>query len=274
MKRSLIAAGAITAALALGLTGCAGTSSSSPTSGSTDGAKTTLRISVWNYAQTPEFKALFDAFEKANPNITIQPVDILAANYEDKVTTMLAGGDTTDIITVKNLTDYSGYAQKKQFIDVSDIAKSLPADKIPALSNYKYDGKTYAIPYRQDFNVLYYNKAMFKKAGLSDPTNLTWDEFASDAKKLTTGDGASKVYGAYIHTWNSMVQGIAAAQTGHNLNTPSYSWMKDQYNLTLGMQSAGTTMNWATANSQQVQYKDVWVDAAPADDNLRTVKSP
>ncbi|MGN6199369.1 ABC transporter substrate-binding protein [Humibacter sp.] len=258
MKRSLIAAGAITAALALGLTGCAGTSSSSPTSGSTDGAKTTLRISVWNYAQTPEFKALFDAFEKANPNITIQPVDILAANYEDKVTTMLAGGDTTDIITVKNLTDYSGYAQKKQFIDVSDIAKSLPADKIPALSNYKYDGKTYAIPYRQDFNVLYYNKAMFKKAGLSDPTNLTWDEFASDAKKLTTGDGASKVYGAYIHTWNSMVQGIAAAQTGHNLNTPSYSWMKDQYNLTLGMQSAGTTMNWATANSQQVQYKDVF----------------
>ena len=202
MKRSLIAAGAITAALALGLTGCAGTSSSSPTSGSTDGAKTTLRISVWNYAQTPEFKALFDAFEKANPNITIQPVDILAANYEDKVTTILAGGDTTDIITVKNLTDYSGYAQKKQFVDVSALAKSLPSEKIPALSNYKFDGATYAIPYRQDFNVLYYNKTMFKDAGIADPENLTLDEVDADTKKPTKGDGAAKLKGAYIHTRN------------------------------------------------------------------------
>jgi multiple sugar transport system substrate-binding protein len=257
MKRSLIAAGAIAAALALALSGCAGTSSSS-TGGSTSAGKTTLRVSVWNYAQTPEFKALFDAFHKANPNITIQPVDILAANYEDKVTTMLAGGDTTDVITVKNLIDYSGYAQKKQFVDVSGIAKSLPGDKIPALSNYDFKGTTYAIPYRQDFNVLYYNKTMFKNAGLPDPENLSWKEFAADAAKLTSGDGGSKVYGAYIHTWNSMVQGIAAAQTGSNPNTPSYDWMKDQYNLTLGMQKDGTIMNWATANSQQVQYKDVF----------------
>jgi len=171
---------------------------------------------------------------------------------------MLAGGDTTDIITVKNLTDYSGYAQKKQFVDVSDIAKSLPGDKIPALSNYDFKGTTYAIPYRQDFNVLYYNKTMFHDAGLPDPADLTWKEFAADAAKLTSGDGGSKVYGAYIHTWNSMVQGIAAAQTGNNPNTPSYDWMKDQYNLTLGMQKDGTIMNWATANSQQVQYKDVF----------------
>ncbi|NNC13892.1 sugar ABC transporter substrate-binding protein [Planctomonas sp. JC2975] len=256
MKRSLIAAGAVIAAAALALSGCAGTASD--TSASSTPGKTTLRVSVWNYAQTPEFKALFDAFHKANPNITIQPVDILAANYEDKITTMLAGGDTTDIITVKNLTDYSGYAQKQQFVDVSDIAKSLPSDKIPALANYDFKGKTYAIPYRQDFNVLYYNKTMFKDAGVADPTNLTWKEFAADAAKLTKGDGASKVYGAYIHTWNSMVQGIAAAQTGNNPNDPSYDWMKDQYNLTLGMQNAGTIMNWATANSQQVAYKDVF----------------
>ena len=256
MKRSLIAAGAITAALALALSGCAGTSSSS---GSTAGAKTTLRISVWNYKQTPEFKALFTAFEKANPDITIQPVDILAANYEDKVTTMLAGGDTTDIITVKNLTDYAGYAAKKQFLSLNEVAKSLPADKIPALSQYDYKGTTYAIPYRQDFSVLFYNKTMFKDAGVAEPTNLTWKEFAADAAKLTTGSGDSKVYGAYIHTWNSMVQGIAAAQTGGNPNDPSdYSWMKNQYDTTLAMQKAGTIMDWSTANSQQTSYQNMF----------------
>ena len=113
-RRSLIAVGALVAASALALSGCAGTSGSSGDS-SSGSKKTTLRVAVCSYAQTPEFKAHFDAFHKANPSITIQPVDILAANYEDKITTMLAGGDTTDIITVKNLTDFGGYAQKKQF---------------------------------------------------------------------------------------------------------------------------------------------------------------
>jgi len=251
MKRTLIAAGTVAAALVLA--GCAGT----PTSSSDNGGsgKTTLSISVWNYKQTPEFKALFDAFEKANPNITIQPVDILAANYEDKVTTMLAGGDTTDIITVKNLTDYAGYAAKKQFVDVKDLAAKLPSDKIPALDDYAVDGAQYAVPYRQDFAMLFYNKAMFKDAGVADPTNLTWDEFASDAQKLTTGSGGDKVYGAYVHTWNSIVQAYPAAQTNGKWDTGKYGWMKDQYNLVLGMQKAGTTMDWATANSQQTSYQ-------------------
>jgi multiple sugar transport system substrate-binding protein len=253
LKRTLIAASV--AATALVLARCAG----SPTSGTTKArGKTTLTVSVWNYAQTPEFKALFDAFEKANPDITIQPVDILAANYEDKVTTMLSGGDSTDIITVKNLTDYAGYAAHKQFVDLNGIASKLPADKIPALKDYDYQGTHYAIPYRQDFSVLYYNKTMFKAAGIADPANLTWDEFAADAKKLTQGSGSSTVYGAYIHTWNSMVQGIAAVQTGSDATKPSYGWMKDQYNLTLGMQKAGSILNWATANSQQTGYQNMF----------------
>ncbi|MBB2968533.1 ABC transporter substrate-binding protein [Leifsonia aquatica] len=256
MKRSLIAAGAAAAALALGLAGCAGTGSSS--SGSGTAGSTTLRVAVWNLQQTPEFGALFSAFEKANPSITIQPVDILAANYEDKITTMLAGGDTTDIITVKNLTDYAGYAQKKQLVDVADVVKGLPTADIPATESYKTGSAYYAVPYRQDFSVLYYNKKMFADAGVADPENLTWDEFAADAAKLTTGDGADKVYGAYIHTWNSMVQGYAAAQQDESYDKPDYSWMADQYKLTLGMQKAGTIMDWATANSQQVQYKDMF----------------
>ena len=255
MKRSLIAAGATAAALALALAGCAGTGSGG--SGSS-GGKTTLRVAVWNLQQTPEFGALFSAFEKANPSITIQPVDILAANYEDKITTMLAGGDSTDIITVKNLTDYAGYAQKKQLVDVADVVKGLPTADIPATDSYKTDGAYYAVPYRQDFSVLYYNKKMFADAGVADPENLTWEQFAEDAKKLTKGSGADKVYGAYIHTWNSLVQGYAAAQQGKSYDDPDYSWMTDQYTLTLGMQKAGSIMDWATANSQQVQYKDMF----------------
>jgi len=256
MKRTLIAVGTVAAA-ALALAGCAGTSTPASTAPASQGA-TTLRISVWNYAQTPEFKALFDAFHAANPNITIEPVDILAANYEDKVTTMLAGGDTTDIITVKNLTDFGGYAQKKQFVSVNDVVKALPADKIPALSEYKSGGTYYATPYRQDFSVLFYNKQLFKDAGVADPSSLTWDQFADDAKKLTKGDGTGKVYGAYIHTWNSLVQGYASAQQDKSFDKADYSWMKNQYDLTLGMQKDGSILDYGTAKAQQAAYKTVF----------------
>ena len=256
MKRKLIATGALTAALAMALAGCAGTPEQAAPASTAGGPKTTLTVAVWNLAQTPEFNALFTAFEKANPNITIQPVDILAANYEDKITTMLAGGDTTDVITVKNTTDYAGYASRKQFIDTTSLVNGLAdKSKLAGLSAYDFKGKYYAVPYRTDFSVLYYNKTMFKDAGVADPANITWSQFASDAKKLTKGTGPTKVYGAYIHTWNSLVQGIATAQTGKDALSGNYSYMADQYNMTLGLQKAGAIMDFATASSQQTKYQ-------------------
>jgi multiple sugar transport system substrate-binding protein len=258
MKRRLIAVGTVTAA-ALVLAGCAGTSAPASTATSTeDGAPATVSIALWDLQKTPEFTALITAFQKANPNITIQPVDIPSVNYEDKITTMLAGGDSTDIITVKNLTDFGGYMQKQQFQKVDDVIAALPKDKIPATEQYKYKGAYYAAAYRQDFHVLYYNKDLFKAAGVEDPDNLTWDEFAAAAKKLTTGDGASKTYGAYIHTWNSMVQGYAAAQQDKPYDKADYSWMSDQYDVTLEMQKAGSTMDWATANSTKTGYANMF----------------
>ncbi|WP_375385127.1 ABC transporter substrate-binding protein [uncultured Microbacterium sp.] len=254
MKRTLVACSVgITALL---MAGCAGTAATSAGNDS-DGSQT-LSVSVWDYSQGQEFKALFTAFEKANPDITIKPVDIISANYEDKITTMLAGGDSVDVIGLKDLSDFAGYAAKQQLLNIDDVAEKLPSDNLPALSTYTVDGTAYGVPYRQDFGVLYYNKTLFKNAGLPDPTNLSWSDFAADAAKLTSGSGPDKVYGAYIHTWSSMVQSYAAAQTGNTFSTPDYGWMKDQYDLVLGMQKAGTAMDWATANSQQVDYQAIF----------------
>ncbi|TWD82215.1 carbohydrate ABC transporter substrate-binding protein (CUT1 family) [Kribbella amoyensis] len=255
MKRHLVPTLAAAAALAL-LTACGGGGSSDQAG---DGPQT-LKVALWNYATTPEFKAIIDGFQQTHPDIKVEPVDILADDYAEKVTTMLAGGDSTDVLTMKNVIDYSRFGTRGQLVPLTDEAKKLDATKYSGLDAYDLDGKYFALPYRQDFWVLYYNKTLLKQAGVPESKlqNLTWQGYAELAKSLTKGDGGSKVYGAYQHTWRSVVEATAAAQTGGDLLGGDYGFFKDQYQLTLDLQKNGALMPWATASSQKVTYNTMF----------------
>jgi multiple sugar transport system substrate-binding protein len=244
------------AAAMLALTGCGSGSSSSGDKSSNKNDKVTLTVSTWNYDTTPEFKALFEAYEKENPNVKIKNVDIAADQYDNKLTTMLSSGDTTDVLTMKNLQNYGGYANRGQLLDMTADAKKLISGQYgDVIKTYKADGdKYFALPYRNDFWVTYYNKDLFKKAGVTMPETMTWDQYEEMAKKLTSGSGSSKVYGVYQHIWRSTIQAIAGAQTDHNLLKPSYSFMAPYYNRALAMQKAGDQMNYGTAKSTQTTY--------------------
>ncbi|MFE3826628.1 ABC transporter substrate-binding protein [Streptomyces sp. NPDC059092] len=246
---------ALTAAVAVSLlaAGCGGGGESATTS---DG-RTVVKIALWNYDTTPEFKALIDGFEAENPKIDVQPVDILADDYADKVTTMLAGGDSTDVLTMKNVTDYARYATRGQLKSLDDDVKALDKASYSGLEPFDLDGHYYAMPYRQDFWVLFYNKALVEPAG-ADLSKLTWADYTTLAKKITQGEGTSKVYGTYLQTWRSVVQATAAAQTGGDLLSGDYGFFKDQYATALDLQKAGATMPFATAKSQQVTYKTIF----------------
>ncbi|WP_458112686.1 sugar ABC transporter substrate-binding protein [Arthrobacter sp. R1-13] len=257
MKRTTLAAIALAAAAGLGLTGCAG--AAGPAEKPAAEGKTTLSVSVWNYEGTPEFKALFDAYEAANPNVDIEPVDILADDYPQKVTTMLAGGDTTDVLTMKNVIDYSRYASNGQLQEINGVVDKLDKENLAGLDAFDLEGKYFAAPYRQDFWLLYYNKDLFKAAGLEEPNNITWDEYAELAKKLTgTAADGKKVYGTYQHTWRSLVQAVAAAQNDGDQIGGDYPFFKDQYDMTLDLQKSGALMDFGTAKSQKTSYRTMF----------------
>ena len=78
-----------------------------------------ITVSTWNYETTPEFKALFEAFEKKT-GIKVKAVDIASDDYDTKLTTMLSSGDTTDVLTMKNLLSYSNYALRDQLVDQTE----------------------------------------------------------------------------------------------------------------------------------------------------------
>jgi multiple sugar transport system substrate-binding protein len=236
---------------------------SSEENSATDDGDIKLTVTTWNYDTTPEFEKLFRAFEKENPGITVEPVDIASDDYDTKLTTMLSSGDTTDILTMKNLLSYSNYALRDQLVDLTSHISEI--DTEPAKASYEMydvDGKTYAQPYRTDFWVLYYNKKMFDEAGLDYPSNITWDEYEELANKLTNPD--EQVYGAYQHTWRSTTQAIAAAQNNANLIDPSYDYLESYYDRALRMQKDQSQMDFGTAKSTKVTYQSQFENSKAA----------
>ncbi len=84
---------------------------------------------------------------------------------------------------------------------VVPVQKWVDADKMDLkafepnlLAYYTVDNKLYSMPFNTSTPILYYNKNMFKEAGL-DPAKppQTFEEVAAAARKLTVKDNAGKV---------------------------------------------------------------------------------
>lgn len=238
--------------------GC-GSKDSSSTAGAAAQKDITLKFAVWDYSKAPEYKEMIDEFEAENPHIKVEALDIPSTGYNDKLTIMLASGDTTDVIALKDMPSYSNYSQKKQIISLNDY---ITKDKVD-LSAYqgvtdaiKVDGNLYALPYRSDYWVMYYNKDLFDKAKVPYPTNdMTWTQFRDLSKKMTSGSGNDQVYGAYIHTWKSAVMNWAVADGKGTLTDGKYNFLKEAYDIFLPMQNEDKSiMPLGTAKAASASY--------------------
>jgi multiple sugar transport system substrate-binding protein len=253
MKRHLAAVLGGAAALSLILTGCGSGDDSESSSG-----PITLTLAGWSLSTTPEFKTLADGFHAGHPDVTVELKEYDATNYDTQMIADLAAGKAPDIYVQKNLKNFYTYQNGKQLLDVSDVAGKL-GDKVGGLNQYERDGKTYAIPYRQDSWVLYYNKTLFAKAGVKTPDgSWTWDDYAAASKLLTTNLKAagSKALGDYQHTWQSTLQGFALAQSpGASLDGGDYSYLKPYYTRALDLQTAGAQVKLGDATTNSLTYQ-------------------
>ncbi|MEU7616522.1 extracellular solute-binding protein [Micromonospora rifamycinica] len=220
-------------------------------------APVTISLAGWSLSSTPEFKTLADGFKATHPKVTVELKEYDVVNYDTQMTADLAAGTAPDVYVLKNLKNFNTYQSGGQLLDVSDTGHTIGA--LPALAPYQVDGKTYAVPYRQDSWVLYYNRDLFAKAKVAPPTgNWTWDDYAVAAKQLTDGLKAagSTATGVYQHTWQSTVQGFALAQTpGADLLSGDYAYLKPYYQRSLDLQAAGAQPTFGTANTNKLTYQ-------------------
>ncbi|TWE12649.1 ABC transporter substrate-binding protein [Rudaeicoccus suwonensis] len=187
------------AALATGLAACAGTGGSSSSSGGGGGGNSNT-IDFWSNhpgtSKTTELQ-LIAAFEKANPGLKVKLTDA-GKSYEDaaqKFNAALAGGSLPDVVVASDVTWFN-FALNNRFADVGALFQQnglSTTDYVDGLyADYLYQGKHYAIPYARSTVVFYYNKNVFKKAGIPDRSPESWDEFTSWAPKLQAAIGSGK----------------------------------------------------------------------------------
>ncbi|WP_281890632.1 extracellular solute-binding protein [Paenibacillus sp. YYML68] len=143
------------------------------------------------------------------------------ADFMTAVPIAIAGGNQVDIIVVANPMIQQQWADAGTIVPLDDIAKSIGVDFNkeygPYVANASNNGKLYTVPHNITRWALYYNKAIFDKAGVAYPdpkVPMTWDQYRETAKKLTSGSGASKVYGAFYLPWGTFWYGDAIMELG------------------------------------------------------------
>jgi sn-glycerol 3-phosphate transport system substrate-binding protein len=139
-------------------------------------------------------------FGKENPGIKVTP--IYAGSYQDTIVKALTAHKSgsppvtsvllsTDMFT---LIDEDAIVPIDNFVKTADDKAWLGGFYKAFMLNSQTGGKTWGIPFQRSTVVLYYNKELFKAAGL-DPNKApaTWAEMADVAKKLTVKDASGKV---------------------------------------------------------------------------------
>jgi multiple sugar transport system substrate-binding protein len=154
-----------------------------------------VEIEYWQYFYESK-KNLVDQlildFQKANPNIKVTHTTFPYEQYNEKVAASIPAGRGPDVINL-----YYGWLPK--YIDSGYLAPlpekdfpvaTLEKDFIQMAQAAKVDGKYYALPTAVRDLAMFYNKDMWKAAGL-DPnkTPTTWDEVLAAATKMTKMEG-------------------------------------------------------------------------------------
>ncbi len=210
-----LAAAATAAVLVLSATACGGSGG-----GANDDPDAKTTITFWHGWSAPnEVKAIKDniaAFEKIHPNITVKAVSNIT---DDKINQALrAGGPKAPDVVSSFTTDNVGeFCSSHAFVDLKPFLKKSgidPAATFPQaqLDYTQYKGDQCTLPLLSDAYGLYYNKAMFAKAGITAPPK-TLSEFDADAVKLTKSNGDSYSQLGFMpnyHFYESTITHMAA----------------------------------------------------------------
>ncbi len=153
----------------------------------------TVTIRYWDALNEQEQKFKSDwtresiaLYEAANPNIKIElTASSNGDQYLNKLSTAMAANDIPDLMFTWTAGRLEPFVKAGRLMALNDVIAKGPLAETINIGNTSattFDGKIYAIPNELAGEVIYYNKALFAKAGLTPPK--TWEELLVAVKKF------------------------------------------------------------------------------------------
>ncbi|WP_082053274.1 ABC transporter substrate-binding protein [Gordoniibacillus kamchatkensis] len=232
MRKSLLMLSAIVLTAA-SLAGCGSNSGgggqAAPAAGGKDAGKetpkapVTIKVQGWYTEAQGNWNATVEAYNKTHPNVKVvyESMSEKGDSQEGmkKLDLLAASGDQMDVVMYSSAPDF---AQRVGAGILEPLDDYLKKDGVVVKDEYKIDpvvnGKYYALPGKTIEWLVLLNKDKLDAAKLPVPTEWTWNDYAEYAKKLTQGEGASKTYGSYFHTWKD----YALLALNNDVDNPSY----------------------------------------------------
>lgn len=222
-------------------------------------AEERTKLIVWGLQpgkETAGLDAAVRVFEERNPDIKVSLLSMGAgAMNPQKLMTSIVGGVPPDVIRQDRFT-IGDWASRGTFQPLDNFLRDEQGkpDAIRAKNYYPaawneaiYQNRVYAIPTEIDDRMLFYNRTMFKEAGLDpDKPPRTWDELKRYSQKLTklNADGTYQHIGfipnygnswLYLYSWQNGGEFMSADGQKCTLadkpNVEALQYMTDVYDV-------------------------------------------
>jgi len=163
-------------------------------------AATEITIATVNNPDMVTMQKLTPEFQKAYPDITLKWVVLPENELRQKVTLDIAsnaGG--FDVATVGTyevpIWAKNGWLDplNPQFAKDAALSKSYDLNDVltPVRKGLSYNNQLFALPFYAESSMTFYNKDLFKKAGLTMPLKPTWSQIESFAAKIHNPSGGT-----------------------------------------------------------------------------------
>jgi multiple sugar transport system substrate-binding protein len=188
-KRPRVLTGVVAVGLAMAMAACGSSGGSSKTAasigpnGTDDGSKLTLWTRAPLEKQAKLLVAAYNSSHKNQVSLTVVPND----DYVAKVGAAAGSHGLPDLFAA-DIVYVPNWVKQGLFRDLTTQINGLTfKDQINKghLAAGTLDGKEHVLPFVLDLSMLFWNKDLFKEAGLDpDKAPATLAEFAADAKKI------------------------------------------------------------------------------------------
>ncbi len=162
------------------------------------------------------FQGIADAYMAAHPNVKINITVLENEAFKTKLTTTMQSGTSPDLFQSWGGGIMAAQADAGALQDITAAVAPWKDTINPgAMSIYSYKGVQYGIPWDMGMIGVWYNKALFTKAGISAPP-ATWTEFLADVSKLKAAGIvplaiAGKDMWPSMHLWTYLVLRIGGS---------------------------------------------------------------